>query len=177
MPGSTFLEDKNIELKTVEREDLELLQEMGNHPELRKYSPASKPANMEKQEEKFEDFICSDDAVFLLICTDKPIGWINLKHIDKNSGKAEFGLRILPEHQKEGYGTEALRQIINYGFKQLRLHRIYGRTFSFNEGSKKLMEKLGMEYEGKHRKEEFKNGEYQDVEYYSILEQEWDNKT
>jgi RimJ/RimL family protein N-acetyltransferase len=175
MPGAIFLETENIELKTVEREDLELLQEIGNHSELRKYSPSSTPVNMEKQVEIFENLICSDNNIFLLICTEEPIGWINLKNIDKDSGKAEIGLRILPEHQKKGYGTEAGKKMIKYGFKQLRLHRIYSRTFSFNTAAKNLMKKLDMTHEGRHRKEEFKNGEYQDVEYYSILKHEWEN--
>lgn len=91
----------------------------------------------------------------------------------QRSGKAELGVRILPEHQENGYGTEASELVIDHGFNQLRLHTIYGRTFNFNEGSKKLMEKLGFENEGDHREEEFKDGEHQDVVYYSVLEEEW----
>ena len=173
MPGATFLEGDNVELKTIEEEDLELLQEMGNNPELRKYSPGGTPVNMNQQRKIFEEFVSGDDNIFLLICTDEPVGWINLKHIDKDSGKAELGVRILPEHQENGYGTEASELLIEHGFDQLRLHRIYGRTFDFNQGSKKLMEKLGFEREGVHREEEFKDGEYRDVAYYSILKEEW----
>lgn len=173
MPGATFIEGENVELKTVEEEDLEFLQRLGNHPELRKYSPGSMPINMKEQEKVFEEFICAEDNIFLLICTEEPVGWINLKHIDKDSGKAELGVRILPEHQENGYGTEASELLIEHGFGQLRLHRIYGRTFDFNEGSKNLMEKVGFEREGVHREEEFKDREYRDVVYYSVLKQEW----
>lgn len=174
MAGATFIEGEKLELRTIEKEDLETLQKLGNHPELRKYSPDGKPVNKIKQEEYFEEYISSDSNVFLMIeHEEKPVGWVNLKHIKEDSGKAEFGIRILPEHQGKGLGTEATQLILRYGFETLNLHRIYARTFEFNSASKALMEKLGFQREGKKRKAVFKNGEYRDVALYSILEDEF----
>ncbi len=174
MTGATFIKGENLDLRTIERDDLEKLQEMGNHPELRKYSPGARPVNKLKQEEYFEDFLSKDDNVFLMIeYGEEAVGWVNLKHIKEDSRKAEFGIRILPEHQGKGLGTEASNLIIQYGFETLNLHRIYGRTFEFNSASKALMEKLGFKREGTKRKAVFKDGEYRDVALYSLLEDEY----
>jgi RimJ/RimL family protein N-acetyltransferase len=171
--GATFIEGETLDLRTIERDDLEKLQEMGNHPELRKYSPGARPVNMLKQEEYFEEFLSAEDNVFLMIeHREESVGWVNLKHIKEESRKAEFGIRILPEHQGKGLGSEASELIIEYGFETLNLHRIYARTFNFNSASKALMEKIGFRREGTKRKAVFKDGEYRDVALYSVLEDE-----
>ena len=174
MPGAVFLEGEKLNLRTIEREDLEKFQKIGNHPELRKYSPGSRPVNKKEQEKYFEEFLASDDNVFLLIEHDQEvIGWVNLKHIKEVSRKAEFGIRILPEYQGKGLGTEASKLVIEYGFETLNLHRIYGRTFEFNSASKALMEKIGFKREGTKRKAVFKDGKHRDVALYSLLEDEF----
>ena len=76
----------------------------------------------------------------------------------------------------KGYGTEAARLIIGYGFNTLNLHRIYLRVFAYNKRGQRAYEKLGFVKEGVAREDHFFDGQYYDATTMSILENEWRNK-
>ncbi|MDY6777689.1 MAG: GNAT family protein, partial [Candidatus Nanohaloarchaea archaeon] len=86
----------------------------------------------------------------------------------------EIGIWIVPEEQGQGYATEASRRVIDYVFNELNRHKIVARTFSSNEPSKRIWEKLGFEHEATLHEEYFNNGDFRDVHYYSLLEQDHD---
>jgi RimJ/RimL family protein N-acetyltransferase len=73
----------------------------------------------------------------------------------------------------QGYGTEAMRLMINYGFHTLNLHRIWLRVFEQNKRGIRAYEKAGFVHEGKYRQAEYQHGKYQDVLLMSILNDEW----
>jgi RimJ/RimL family protein N-acetyltransferase len=99
------------------------------------------------------------------------IGCAGLTSISNDHGSAEFSLFIAPEHQKNGYGKDALIKLLRYGFKNLRLNSIWGETFEGNSALK-LFKDLGMTEDGLLRKRYFKNGEYIDAHLISILIEE-----
>ncbi|MFB6159048.1 MAG: GNAT family N-acetyltransferase [Candidatus Nanohalobium sp.] len=174
MPGATFLEGDSVDLRTVEREDLKFLKELDNNPQVREYVDGDGPANIETEEEFFEEKIKGNNRIDLLIyARGEAVGLVNLLSIDKKSGKAGLQVKILPEHRGKGYAFEACQLVLRHGFENLRLHRIEASLFEFNEAGRNLLESLGFKHEGTHRKEKFKKGEYRDVEYYSILEDEF----
>jgi RimJ/RimL family protein N-acetyltransferase len=72
-----------------------------------------------------------------------------------------------------GYGEEAAKLIVEYGFQRLNLHRIYCGTLEENEGMKKLAKKLAMREEGLRREAIFKNGVYQSILEYGVLKDEY----
>ena len=76
----------------------------------------------------------------------------------------------------EGYGTEALRLMIRYGFDQLNLHKISLRVFCFNTRAIRAYEKVGFRREAIFRDHGYRNGEYCDDYAMSILEDEWREK-
>lgn len=64
----------------------------------------------------------------------RPIGWTDLRHIDAKNGTAEFGILIGEEDcWSKGYGTEATRLVLDYGFTVENLHNIVLDTASHNE--------------------------------------------
>ena len=69
-----------------------------------------------------------------------------------------------------GYGTEAAAALIDYGFQNLSLHRIWAQAAPENEASLRVLEKLGMTYEGLVRGIVLKDGRWRDAHQYSILE-------
>jgi RimJ/RimL family protein N-acetyltransferase len=73
----------------------------------------------------------------------------------------------------QGYGTEAARAVVGFGFRELGLHRVYAYYFVPNVGSGRIMEKLGMRYEGCLREATCKDGKWYDLLAYGILEREW----
>ncbi|MBZ6494817.1 GNAT family N-acetyltransferase [Natrinema longum] len=174
MPGPVFLDADRVTLRPVEEEDLEFLQARVNDPTIWRSIGRSRPLNGEQEREFFENVICGDDTVDLLIVADStPIGTIGLFEFDWEARTAEIGYWIAPDHHEQGYGTEATERVVRYAFDQLGLHRISAHVFEFNEPSQRLLEALGFTREGVHRDSEFVDGEYQDVYWYGLLEDEW----
>ena len=96
-------------------------------------------------------------------------GLTSVSHIHKT---AEFSLFIGPEYQRKGYGELALRELLNYGFKNLALEVIYGETFEDNPAWS-LFQKLGFKETGRHRKRYFKEGRRLDAICFDMLRNEW----
>ena len=57
----------------------------------------------------------------------------NIELMDLTETQAELGIAITAQMQNRGYGTEAIRAIINYGFEHYKLQRICLRTRPFND--------------------------------------------
>ena len=102
------------------------------------------------------------------------IGNVSLQDIIFIHGNAELAI-ILGEKScwNKGIGREAVRLLMEHGFKALNLHRIWSGTFETNIGFKKLALSLGMIHEGTRRKAVFNNGVYLDVLEYGILRDEF----
>jgi len=73
-----------------------------------------------------------------------------------------------------GYMTEAARAVLAYGFEQAGLYRIQAKHWHNNPASGRVMQKLGMTYEGTLRAAAARWGEYLDVLVYAILKPEWE---
>ena len=174
MPGPVFVEGEQVELRTIEEEDLEYLQEQVNDPQIWRSIGRNYPVNADQEQSFYDDIVCSDDEVSLLIADDGgPVGTIGLHDVGSPSDTSEIGYWVDPKYHRKGYGSDAADRIIEYGFQQLGLHRIEARVFEFNDASKALLESVGFVEEGVHRDAEFIDGEYQDVHWYGLLEGEW----
>ena len=90
----------------------------------------------------------------LAICDKTPsgqlLGAISLR-LSLAHAHAEIGYWIGVAHWGKGFATEAARALITYSFAELGLHRIQGRHFTRNAASGRVMQKLGMQFEGTHR--------------------------
>jgi len=93
--------------------------------------------------------------------------------IDKKNSTGEIGYWIRSSSWNKGYGTEGAQALIEYGFRYSKLNRIFGRCFSNNPSSGRIMEKCGMEREGLLREGILKDSFFHDVVYYSILRVNW----
>ncbi len=174
MPGPVFLDGDTVSLRTIEEEDLQRLQEVVNDRRVWRAIGSPRPVNETQETEFFEETVCSDDSIDLLVTvTGEVVGMVSLWPEDSTASKAELGYWIDPAHHRNGYATEAATLLIDHGFTQLGLHRIEARVFEFNEPSQKLLEQLGFEHEGSHREATFVDGEYQDVHWYGLLVDEW----
>jgi len=85
---------------------------------------------------------------------------------------AELGYWIGVPYWGNGYATEAAKAVVQYGFEQLKLNRIFAHHFKHNPASGKVLRKLGMKYEGCMRQHVLKWGQFVDLELYSILREE-----
>jgi RimJ/RimL family protein N-acetyltransferase len=89
--------------------------------------------------------------------------------IDPDHHNAELGYWIGLPYWNQGYAKEAARELIQYGFSHLDLYRIYASHLGQNLASGRVMQKVGMHYEGCLRQHLLKWGVYDDVIYYGVI--------
>jgi len=181
MSRPTFIECDRLELKPPEEDDIEFLREGVNHPKVRQYISSFRTPYTE---DRYRDELWprehdGDNVSLLAIPNDgdfagEPIGSVQLSPIIDSDGYANFGVWFHPKAWGEGYALEASAHLIEYGFQDLRLHRISATTMAPNEDSRSLCERLGFVHEGTARQTQFANGEYVDVERYGLLAEEWE---
>jgi len=99
------------------------------------------------------------------------IGAIGLR-LQPPHARAELGYWLGVPFWRQGYCTEAAQAVVRYGFEVLRLHRIYATHVTRNPASGRVMQKLGMTYEGCARQHVQKWGVFEDLAMYGILRSE-----
>ena len=107
--------------------------------------------------------------------SNKCIGQIAFFLVDTKNHFAEIEYCIGPDYQKKGYMTEALKEIIKYGFDKIKLHKIQISTKENNMPSKRVIEKCGFTYEGTLRDYFYFEDKYIDRLYFSMLKREYHN--
>ena len=117
------------------------------------------------------------DAYSFLICIvadDRPIGEVMLFEIDRRNGSAEVGIFIgEPDEWGKGYGTDAVRAVVEFGFAELRLERIWLEVWTENPRAQRAYEKAGFTREATLRHDRYEGGRYTDGHIMSILRDEW----
>ena len=86
---------------------------------------------------------------------------------------AEIGYWIGVPYWGRGYASEAGAELVRYGFEECDLLRIYAGHYGRNPASGRVLQKLGMTYEGTRRRHVCKWGEYLDVVNYGLLREDW----
>jgi len=104
--------------------------------------------------------------------TGQLCGAIGLQ-LNPRDHNAEIGYWIGAEFWGRGICTEAALAVLAFGFDELNLHRIHSGHFASNPASGRVMEKLGMTWEGCLREHVCKWGRFEDRVDYGILATEW----
>lgn len=99
------------------------------------------------------------------------IGFARLALDGVKAGKLGYAIRA--DQWGHGYATDAARTLIEFGFKELDLHRISAAIGPDNTASIAVVQRLGMRYEGRIRHHVFTNGAWRDSLLYSVLADEW----
>jgi RimJ/RimL family protein N-acetyltransferase len=176
-----MLTGQKVVLRPVKRSDIQYFLKWFNDPEVTQYLAMYLPMT-EMAEEKWVENLANETngtGVHFVIEaigneSAKAIGSIGLHGISPKDHFATFGIAIgEKDYWSKGYGTEAARLIIKYGFEQLNLHRVSSSAFSFNERSLRLHRKVGFQEEGRQREAVFKNGQYHDLVMFGLLREEW----
>jgi RimJ/RimL family protein N-acetyltransferase len=177
-----FLKGKNIFLRQLNERDLDGdYINWFNDPEVCKYnSHHIFPYSREKAAEylnKINDSKTNLVLAMVLIKNNSHIGNVSLQEINFINRSAEFAVIIGDKKSwGKGYSKEAARLVLEHGFLQLNLHRIYCGTSIENVPMQKLAISLGMTKEGYQRQALFKNGKYLDILEFGILKKEFLDK-
>jgi len=178
MPEQSDFETERLALRPFSLDDVSAVQKLAGAREVA-YNTLTIPHPYTKkdakdwiapQEEKFQEGIEATFAITLKSSRDL-IGAIGLV-IKKESQMAELGYWVGKPYWHNGYCSEAAREVMRYGFQELGLHRIFAQYFARNPASGRVLEKIGMQYEGHLRDHIKKWGHYEDVLIYGILETE-----
>ena len=110
------------------------------------------------------------ELAIVLQAERKVVGGVGIRIKSERHREGDVGYVLNRRYWNRGIVTEASRAILEYGFTQLKLHRIYATCDAENAASSKVLEKLGMTYEGRKRQNAFEKGRWRDTVMYAILE-------
>lgn len=171
---------KDISIRLVQYDDAEQLYDLvaNNAERLRDSFPktlsffASLDDTKKRVASLLENAVNGRAFLFVIVLkeSNKIIGVLIVKEVDRRAMKAELAYYIDKLYEGRGIITEGLRFISNYAFDEIGLKKVYARVFPYNYGSKKVLLKNGFQLEGVLRND-FRNGrgELCDIEYYGLL--------
>jgi len=137
----------------------------------------SKVATVEMEKKYLSETLEKDGTHFAIIDakTDKLIGNCSLDSIDNIMRTATLGIFIgEEEYRSKGYGTEAMRLLIEFGFNYLNLNNIMLMVYAFNQRAINSYKKVGFKEMGRRRQARFINGKYHDIIYMDLLAEEFE---
>ena len=172
-----FLVGECVYLRPLEASDLPTIQKWANDPEIRALTGEVKP--MSSAEAKaFYDRVQSDEhRVWFIVAlkeNDRAIGEAGLLRLFPAWRTTDLSI-ILGERDAwgKGYGTEAIRLLLDYAFGYLNFHRVAVGVVGFNEKALRFYEKVGFRREGIQRDGYYFGHKYYDFVMMSILEDEY----
>jgi [ribosomal protein S5]-alanine N-acetyltransferase len=100
------------------------------------------------------------------------IGIMNVS-LHSQFGRGELAYWIGKPYWGKGYGTEAAQVILKLCFEELQLNKVFAAAFTNNPGSWRIMEKIGLSYEGTLKQHVARDGIYYDLCYYGLLKEDY----
>ncbi len=178
MKKRAFLSGQLVNLRPLEKSDAAVVAKWVNDPLVtRTMFTGQRPQNLAQVEEALmRQVSASENVIFMM--TDKksgqPIGLTGLYDIHPTARKAEFRIIIGEERfWGKGYGTEAARLMLSYGFDRLNLNRIWLGVTADNVAGVRAYEKAGFAREGILRNDLYRNGRYYDSIRMAVLREEY----
>lgn len=168
-----------ISLREIERTDLPYINDWRNDPEVIRLLGANflfiGPAIDERW---FDNYLANRaSAVRLAIivtATKQCIGLVNLTSIHAINRSAEFSIMLGNKtYWSRGVGKQATTKMLEHGFNDLNLHRIYLTVLKENSRAHHLYQKLGFREEGVQRESVYKAGGYSDLVMMALLKLEF----
>ncbi len=171
------LEGEKVALGPLTRELIPLYQKWDTDFEINRTTYSVRPVTLEEETDAYERYIRDKNTVLFTIYERgswRPIGKTYLSLASHT--EAEFGIVIGEKDcQGQGYGTEATRLVLDYGFTILGLHNIMLTVFEYNPGGIKANEKAGFRVIGRRRQARWMNGRFWDVIYMDCLAGEFES--
>lgn len=173
-----MLKGNKTYLRPLEPDDIPTFYRWNNNQEVNLWSSAAWPLNTMLSEEQIEErfFSPSQDRTRYMILneTQEPIGTIGFREVNVPARSAVLFIVIgEKEFWGHGYGTDALKLLVEFLFFQWNFHRLSLDTWDGNIRAIKAYEKLGFQVEGRLRQARFVMGEYRDAILMGLLRDEY----
>lgn len=164
---------EDVFLRELSKEDIPTLNAWRNNPNLiSSLGTGFRYISEEVDEAWFQEYLDNrDKAVRLAIVAEgNYVGNINLTNINSTHRNAEFSILIGDDrYQRKGIGLYVSTKILEHGFNDLGLRRIWLTVVTTNAAAIKLYSRIGFEEEGILRNAIFKNGTFLDLKIMSVL--------
>lgn len=173
-----MLKGKRVVLRPVKKFDATLFLKWFNDPEIMRNLGLHLPVTAAEEEKWIESLATTrkqTDVILVIEAGKKriPIGCVSFNKISSENQNAELSIAIGEKRYRgRGYGPEAIRLLMGYGFDQLNLHRVYTGAYAFNEASLRALAKCGFRREGPQRQAVFADGRFWDNVLFGILRTE-----
>ncbi|MGH4139514.1 GNAT family N-acetyltransferase [Clostridium sp.] len=177
-----LLVGEQIKLTSINEKDILELQKWHNDVAFMRYYDivSAIPKSIEDVQELISEVRKSNTAYIFAVKNfkqDELIGVTGFEDISWNNGTAIIYIGIgVEKHRGKGYGKEALKLTMEFGFEELNFHKIQLTVLQYNEPAIKLYEKLGFKREGVYREFIHRDGIRYDMYLYGILRSEWESK-
>ncbi|WP_442593763.1 GNAT family N-acetyltransferase [Neobacillus sp. D3-1R] len=173
------IETNRLLLRTLNTNDSERIEELAGDYDVAKTTltvPHPYPGGSAKNfiESVLEAEKSGRLVIFAIIEKEQQqlIGIINLS-VNPTYRRGELAYWVGKPYWGKGYGTEAAKSLLAFGFEELNLNKIFAQSFTNNPGSYKIMEKIGLKYEGTLKQHVARFGEFYDLAHYGILREEY----
>ena len=179
-----MLKTKRLHIRELTSADINNVHELHSLPETDEFNTLGIPENIQTTENILTEWLTlqkQEPRMSYIFSIDKTennnfVGLIAINLGKTNYKTAEVWFKIHKDHWRKGYTTEALTRLLDFGFNDLKLHRIEAGCAVENIASIKTLEKVGFTREGMKRKKLPVRGEWKDNFFYGILEEDY-NKT
>lgn len=176
-----MIKGKLVGLRAIEKEDLMMLKNWRNNPDFRKNFREIRELNQDNQEIWFNKMVVnsSNDFMFTIVRLedDAPIGACGLLYVNWIIRSADFSFYI--GHKEEyvndkGYSEDAARVLIEYGFNNLNLNKIWMELYEFDQKKIKFfIEKFNFQKDAILRENCFEGGRYWNSFIVSLLRSDY----
>ncbi|MFY0522331.1 GNAT family N-acetyltransferase [Archangium gephyra] len=173
------LETPRLRLRWMTEADIPALFELFSHPEVTRYwswSAYTELAQAEKLLRNIHHHFAERSLFnwgFARREDDRIIGTCTLSDLSAQHRRANLGYALNRAWWGHGYGREAARRLVEFGFTSLELHRLEADVDPRNTSSLQALESLGFQREGYQRQRYLLDGELQDAVLYGLLRPEW----
>ena len=168
---------QRLTLRAIERNDLPRYVAWLNDPQVTYHLKAFLPFNLEEETDWYDRQRQDDSILNLAIVLnegDQHIGSVGLMGISHREQRAELGIVIGDKSQwGQGYGREAIRLMLDYGFTELNLHRIFLRVDASHTAAIRCYASCGFKQEGCLRDAVYHHGSFEDQLIMSVLRPEY----
>lgn len=175
-----MLKGQQVYLVALEKDDLKVLMNWRNNVQLRRNFREYRELNLELQEKWYRESVQNNPSVLMFcirrLSDNEFLGCCGLTYIHSVYRHADLSLYIGWKDtyiDDEGYAREACMLLLDYGFNDLGLNKVWTEIYVFDDKKKKLYDSLGFKVDGVLRENYFHAGRFWDSYILSLLAREW----
>lgn len=175
------LETDRLVLRRIERSDLETMYRLQSDPEVVRYFGRDPHTRIEQTEEwlyKIESGLKDATSIrwgITLRGSPELIGSTGFWRWNQPHFHAEIGYELAHAHWGRGIMVEAIRKTLVFGFSTMNLHRVEANIDPDNQGSRRVLEKLGFQREAFMRENWFYQDRFTSTALYGLLKREFES--